>query len=377
MTGYPRGWGDLPLTLQGEFIHHLYLNNIYYPTYNIINQPMKPYDSTHWGIELIVANRLWERNKKKIAICKTSRDGSSIDGWGSENPFVLTIVLQDYANMKADLISKGYNPIFKGVVFDQGEYDCNHTLQEAQNWLTLFDSFISKLGIGLGETVTNDKIILRKLSVYQAPEIYIYSNIVRNYQEIVGARPGVRLINSDSFHLYTDNIHFDAEGIIQYGNAIADVILEQPINNSWLNQEFHETTGDKSYSLTGTAHGTISGTLTNFRDATIDVIEPKALTKGCSVWKNGTILLVVPYGMDGQPLSINPDGFTKDADYPNGVTNGLLNIYTVPVDATINDYLPNGDYNFTALDVLNQSINIAITKTENKNIGEITIRAKQ
>lgn len=131
---------------------------------------------------------------------------------------------------------------------------------------------------------------------------------------------------------------------------------------------FNHQAGTKIYDLSGSNHGIVYNSTSSIYWVKSNY-EPSYLN-GCTIYSNGTNYIVVN-GNNNYTISNYPKVGYFEAPFliPKGVITKLV----IPIDAKLNNYLPDGNYGFTELNALTATENIIIEKTENI-INSLTVK---
>ena len=198
-------------------------------------------------------------SNQSVALIQYAKDGSSLNvdwkaggtagtsGDGTHYQNFQSAVTQGMAALAQQ--NPGRTIILRGMIWMQGETDA-FTTAPSNAYQVNLAAFIADFRLTYGSNVP---FVIGKLSTAQTLINTTNLGIVRNAQEAVkAATPNSAIVNTDTFGILSDNIHFNAAGqqSLGYGFATAmQGLLSNPVPNP-----------DGSYSFTTLADARVDST---------------------------------------------------------------------------------------------------------------------
>lgn len=257
-------------------------NVLYYgkvPTSNTLNHfeldPVKAglgYTASHFGPELGMASVLQDE-ENKVAIVKYAIGGSFLapetahknattgtwtsPSYISNNSIDITNTnigkhYRDWEtnlqNALTEMVSQGYDPVIKGIVWHQGEAETDagfeHYANDYVNMLTcLINDFRASVSTITGDDYSKLPVVLGKIS--KAQNITSSVEVVRNAQQLVSDTVENVFITDATDFTKVDSWHLTGADMITHGQNCANVLLS--------------SAGKKKLSLYSDGNGTLNG----------------------------------------------------------------------------------------------------------------------
>jgi len=173
-----------------------------------------------YGPEIAFAYEMQQRTGEKVAIIKTAQGGSGLQQhWLPATNDVYPWALAKIQSSLADLVTLGYEPTLKGVLWVQGETDATNLAPSnaySENLATLFDTLRTDL---------NAPELPIYLNLLNGAAKHPYKNILRAEQaEFIATYPNALGFDSTGLPLSADMEHYAAAGQLGLGNRFADLV---------------------------------------------------------------------------------------------------------------------------------------------------------
>lgn len=180
--------------------------------------------SSLWGPEAEFARRWRLRHpadtlyvvKDAIGSSPLADDGSS-NTWAPASSIGYFVEMETYTtNAKNWLIADGKVPVFEGLLWMQGETDAT-VLGSANAYQTNLTNFFSSVRSRWGYAGT--KVMVGRITTAST---WTFSSTVRSAQaSVVSSDNGNSfLINTDSYGLQSDGIHYNQQGFVSLGSSM-------------------------------------------------------------------------------------------------------------------------------------------------------------
>ncbi len=194
--------------------------------------------STNFGIELSFADYLTQQYpKKRIAIIKYTRIGTSIDSIGTKNfgswepnyngknqyDFFLKTI--EIATNVKDIDQDGTNDVLvpAGILWMQGESDADKTEVIANNYYNNLKKLIDLMRATFRSK--NLPVVIGKISDSGQDndgKVWDYCELVQYAQEkYVKSNKNTSIVRSTINYKYSDKYHYDSKGYIDFGTEFA------------------------------------------------------------------------------------------------------------------------------------------------------------
>jgi hypothetical protein len=316
---------DLPTLLQGPHADILFYSNL---TNSLVS--LQP--GNKFGPEITFGRDMADADPaQSFGLVKHAKGGTSlVTDW---KPDIDDNVYADFrttvANGLAAMLNAGHTTEIVGMLWTQGERDARLG-QTTSQYETNLNAFIADIRSNYGPALP---FYISQLSILQTNISADQLAAIRQAQaNVADDDPNAYLIDTDSFGMKTDNLHFNSDGQISLGSAFAGsaTAIRTPttkVKVSWNKNEF-EISGERPYSTKPDINTVYNG-LADVRIADIEVLDTEmvyAFTLGGTYddeWKykdkkhrNGNL---AEYKVEWKP-----DGF----DWENSDTYGKLHLHT-------------------------------------------------
>lgn len=182
-------------------------------------QPMYVFGGA-FGAELSFGQQFSE----KIAVIKVAKSGSPMSEWAEGQPMFDRLKSEVAAGL-ADLVSQGYEPTIKGMMWVQGEYDANFQAT-ADVYDTNLTQLIEDVRAEWGQQV---RFVYNQLHAdlpQNWPAMQWVDDIREAQRNVAASVPNVRMVNVDNLELDPrDYLHFSPAMQDELGQRFAKAFL--------------------------------------------------------------------------------------------------------------------------------------------------------
>ena len=202
--------------------------------------PLAPINNT-FGPEMTMGRALVQSGISNLAIVKTSNGGTSIFNttqWapGGDSTSLYNQFITTTTNAMTAITTRGDTINLLGIAWQQGERDAT-TGRTTAEYQAQLNTFIASVRSDLNTAVPGAGFDTLKFFIGGVPNVAdgvngqsasAYSSIRAAQVDVANADPRSVFIDTSSFGLASDNLHFDAPGQIALGNAYAAAIIPEP-----------------------------------------------------------------------------------------------------------------------------------------------------
>ena len=179
------------------------------------------FSSNDHGMELSLGKKLYDTWGGDIRLIKYARSGTSIfENWLPDR-YQYKQMLKVFSAATNSLAGQDY--VIEGLFWMQGERD-----SVSNEWSSAYYSNLTTMvsSFRTDFEAPNMPLILGRIGVDLPTNVYPYSDLVRTAQvDYATSNALADWVDTDSFSVQADNIHFTSSGYIEMGTLMADAYL--------------------------------------------------------------------------------------------------------------------------------------------------------
>ncbi len=180
-----------------------------------------------FGPELSFGHRLAATTGRPLALIKSDKGGSGLlTDWEPDKlddpTTLLNRCLVDAADAVEALRDDGHDPVFRGLVWYQGEADCRAGGQDPDAYAPALRRLVDRVGEALAGGVDYAKVLFRVNPHDDKPSPHTES-IRRQLVNLADADPLAAWVDIDDLH-FPDRLHLDGPSLLTAGDRAAEAM---------------------------------------------------------------------------------------------------------------------------------------------------------